>query len=307
VLVHIGLIVFIIFLPQIFPAHVPTQSEIEMARQQLTWTNLAPYRPTPRPGPPPGPRPNVAINNNVLNRVAPPRPESHAVETPTPAPTPRADLPSTPVPRVPVNPTPQPNQPVASAPPQPSALEPIHPPQPQPGHLNLQLPNSSPGRALQDQLSDAISHAQPGGSYATEGQMPGSRGSGGVPGGRGGGGPLLGSGVSILSDTQGVDFNSYLARLVESVRRNWYAVIPESARMGDKGVVMITFHINKDGAVPFPDPNLERTSGKPPLDIAAMSAIRASSPFEPLPPQFHGNDIELRFIFLYNLRVEDLK
>lgn len=32
-----------------------------------------------------------------------------------------------------------------------------------------------------------------------------------------------------------------------------------------------------------------------------MAAIRASSPFEPLPPAFNGPYIELRFIFLYNL------
>lgn len=300
VAVHIGLIVFIIFLPQIFPTHVPTKQEIEMARQQLVWTNLAPYRPEPRPGPPPGPKPNVAINNKVLNKVAPPRPESHVVET-APEPTPRPELPSAPVPRVPVNPTPQPDQPVASKP-QPSQLEPIHPAPAQPGHLNLQIPNASPGKALQDQLSDAVSHAQ-GGSYSTQGAIP--RGGGGGGGGGQGGGAFLGNSVEILTPTEGVDFSSYMQRLLASVKRNWYAVIPESARLGDKGIVVITFHITKDGTVPMPDPNLERTSGKPPLDIAAMSAIRASSPFEPLPTQFSGPYIELRFIFLYNLRVED--
>lgn len=302
VLVHIGLIVFIIFLPQIFPTHVPTKQEIELARNQLTWTNLAPYRPEPPPGPPPGPKPNVAITKKTLNNVAPPRPESHAVEVPTPAPqpTPSADLPAAPTPRVPVNPTPPEPRP------QPSTLQPIQPPQPQPGHLNLNIPNASPGRAIQDQMSDAINHAPAGGgSYETERPVPrGPGGGGGGGGGRGGGGATLGNGVSILTDTQGVNFDSYLQRLVASVRRNWEAVIPESARMGDKGMVVITFHINRDGSVPMPDPNLERTSGKQPLDIAAMSAIRASSPFEPLPGQFSGPYIELRFIFLYNLPLD---
>ena len=32
VLVHIGLIIFLIFAPKIFPAHVPTQEEIELAQ-----------------------------------------------------------------------------------------------------------------------------------------------------------------------------------------------------------------------------------------------------------------------------------
>jgi len=43
------------------------------------------------------------------------------------------------------------------------------------------------------------------------------------------------------------------------------------------------------------------TSGKDPLDRAAMSSIRASTPFEQLPPAFSGPYIELRFIFLYNI------
>ena len=41
-------------------------------------------------------------------------------------------------------------------------------------------------------------------------------------------------------------------------------------------------------------------SGKEPLDRAAISSIKSSSPFEPLPPAFSSPYIELRFIFLYN-------
>jgi TonB family protein len=108
-------------------------------------------------------------------------------------------------------------------------------------------------------------------------------------------------GAQILTDTQGVDFNSYLQRLLATVKRNWYTVMPESALMGDKGIVMLTFKINRDGSVPLPDPSLERTSGKLPLDSAALSSIRTSSPFEPLPPQFKGEFIELRFIYFYNI------
>jgi len=132
---------------------------------------------------------------------------------------------------------------------------------------------------------------------------PGGGGGGGGGGGRGG---LRGMqpGVSILTPTEGVDFNSYINRLLATVKRNWYAVMPESAMMGDKGIVVITFKINRDGVVPMPDPNLERTSGKEPLDVAALSSIRTSSPFEPLPPQFKGPFIELRFIFFYNLPVD---
>ena len=111
----------------------------------------------------------------------------------------------------------------------------------------------------------------------------------------------MGNGAQILSDTQGVDFNPYIQRLLATLKRNWYAVMPESALMGDKGVVYTTFQINPDGSVAPPDPLLERTSGKDALDNAAMSAIHASNPFEPLPSQFHGPYLRLRIVFLYNI------
>lgn len=106
-------------------------------------------------------------------------------------------------------------------------------------------------------------------------------------------------GAQILSDTQGVDFGPYLARIIYMVRQNWYAVIPESARLGQKGRVMLDFDIQKDGSVPGLE--LAASSGAEPLDRAAEAAINASVPFPPLPSEFHGNHLKLRFIFLYNL------
>ena len=104
----------------------------------------------------------------------------------------------------------------------------------------------------------------------------------------------------------GVDFRDYINRLLAALKRNWEAVMPESARMGDRGVVFTTFSINPDGSVSSPDPALERTSGKEPLDNAAMSAIHASNPFEPLPKQFHGPYLKLRIVFIYNIPPEQV-
>jgi outer membrane biosynthesis protein TonB len=292
VAVHIGLIIFIIFIPKMFPPHVPTTKEIELASKSLGITYISPDEIPKMPPGPPGPK--VRINNKVLNKVAPPRPETHAPIAPPSIPNPeqpKPELPSAPTPHasanppvsVPVQPSPQPSQ-VLPVPPS------------QPGHLNLNLPSASPGKQLQSQIQDQIQHG--GGTVYNPGAGGGGGGGGG---GRGGMQQNMQGGVSILSDTQGVDFNSYLQRLVATVRRNWYTVMPESALMGDKGIVMLTFKINRDGSVPLPDPNLERTSGKQPLDTAALSSIRTSSPFEPLPPAFKGDYIELRFIYFYNI------
>jgi TonB family protein len=106
----------------------------------------------------------------------------------------------------------------------------------------------------------------------------------------------------ILSDTRGVDFGPYLARIVYIVRRNWYSVIPESARLGEKGRVSIVFEILKDGSVP--QLRLVASSGSEPLDRAAVAGIRTSIPFPPLPEEFTGNHLVLQFIFLYNLGYE---
>jgi TonB family protein len=104
---------------------------------------------------------------------------------------------------------------------------------------------------------------------------------------------------TILSDTKGVDFGPYLARIVHIVRRNWISVIPESARLGERGRVGIVFEILKDGSVP--QLRLVASSGSDPLDRAAMTGVHASAPFPPLPQEFTGQHLVLQFIFLYNL------
>jgi TonB family protein len=105
----------------------------------------------------------------------------------------------------------------------------------------------------------------------------------------------------MLTPTEGVDFSTYLSRVLASVKRNWYAVMPESALLGDRGRVVLQFRIMRNGVVPEAEPSMVGSSGKDPLDRAAVSSIRASTPFEPLPSAFSGPYIELRFIFLYNL------
>ncbi len=280
IVVHVGVIVFLISIPKLFPPHTPTQQEIDLARRELTY--LLPPEPK---GPPIPPAPRVRISPDTINKVAPPIEQpALPAENPMKAP---SDLPEAPKPQ---SPTP--------AQPAPSQLEPIRPPEQNP-KLNLDLPQASPGKALQDQIDNAVRHGS-GNSGIYRTSPP--------PGGGGGphGGPGMGSGIQILSDTQGVDFNPYIQRLLATLRRNWMAVMPESALMGDKGVVFTTFQINPDGSVPPPDPLLERTSGKDALDNAAMSAIHASNPFEPLPSQFHGPYLKLRIIFLYNTPPEQV-
>jgi outer membrane biosynthesis protein TonB len=81
--------------------------------------------------------------------------------------------------------------------------------------------------------------------------------------------------------------------------------MPASVELGDKGVVSLQFRILKNGGVPDGEPVTVFGSGKEPLDRAAISSIRASNPFEPLPPAFSGPYIELRFTYYYNLQPDN--
>lgn len=110
--------------------------------------------------------------------------------------------------------------------------------------------------------------------------------------------------LEILSDTQGVDFGPYLQRILEDVRENWYRLIPESAEM-KKGKLAIEFAITKDGKIA--DMRLVATSNDVALDRAAWGGITASNPFPPLPSEFNGPYLALRFRFYYNPEKSDLE
>ncbi|HTW58789.1 MAG TPA: TonB family protein [Terriglobales bacterium] len=110
--------------------------------------------------------------------------------------------------------------------------------------------------------------------------------------------------LEILSDTQGVDFGPYLQRILEDVRENWYHLIPESAEM-KKGKLAIEFAIMPDGHVQ--GLTLAVSSGDVALDRPAWGSITASDPFPPLPSQFTGPYLQLRFRFYYNPDKSDLQ
>jgi TonB family protein len=110
--------------------------------------------------------------------------------------------------------------------------------------------------------------------------------------------------LDILSDTQGVDFGPYLQRILQNVRENWYHLIPESAEM-KKGKLAIEFAITKDGQVA--DMRLVASSGDVALDRPAWGSITASNPFPPLPTEFTGPYLALRFRFYYNPDKADLQ
>ncbi len=283
------LTLYALVLPKLFSNKGPTPEQLEIARDQISWANLPamnelPKGPKPAPLPP---APKLHIAPGVLSHLPPmplptptPRLPERAPETPA-----QSSLPAAPTPQ----PTPTPQHPVDA---------PTIAPTPHPTNNGLILPRmSSPGRSIQNSLPEAPR----GGGAPSIGFEGGPRGGGGGGAPGGGGGGTYDGALQMLTPTEGVDFNSYLQRVLARVRQNWYAVIPESAWMGERGRVVLEFNINRDGSVPDEQPELVSTSEKQELDRAAISSIRASNPFEPLPPAFSGPYIRLRFIYLYNI------
>lgn len=169
-----------------------------------------------------------------------------------------------------------------------------------PGDLRLEqpkLPTSPPGvpggaatsgRALEEAMRSAA--RERGGQVIGDEPLP--------PGAKPKSQASVGE-ARILTDTQGVDFDPYLRRVVADIRQNWYAVMPEIARLGRRGRVVVVFEIQRDGGVP--KLYLVAASGAEPLDRAALAGISASVPFPPLPNEFRGPLIRVQVTFLYNM------
>jgi len=188
--------------------------------------------------------------------------------------------------QAPEQPKPQPTQPL---PPNPQSQAPEAPrPQAVPAKPNFAMGSQNPA----DQLRQDMQHALPGQGQPSY-SSPGS----------GGGGlsrhPGAGSGYEILSDTQGVDFSSWIARWHYITQRTWDPLIPDEVNppILKSGIVAVRFKVLPNGQVT--DMQLDGRSGDTGLDRAAWGAITGSS-YPPLPHDFHGPYLELRAYFLYN-------
>jgi hypothetical protein len=294
VAVYTTLLLLLIFQAKIFKPHQRTGEEEDIARRQMTVLLPPGALDSLKPSPAPAPHQPVKVDPRVIRKVAP----TPKVEAPPPPPTPeppKKELPSVPQPNA-VAPAPKADtSSKGDLPKSPPKLETPDMPVPEKG---LILPKQgSPGDTIRDAARNTgrINTPVP---VGPGGPLPGGgRAQGG--GGRG----TAGAGIDLLTDTQGVNFDDYLRRVYLTVKQNWYSVMPASVSLGDQGVVSLQFKIMRDGSVSDDDPRTVYGSGKEPLDRAAVSSIRASNPFQPLPTAFKGPYIELRFTYYYNLPV----
>ncbi len=260
----------------------PNRAEVA---KDLTLENLT-ARPQTRPAPKSFVRPPSAPAGRPAATAPPVLEPSHVQIAQAPPPM-AGTTPNLPGPPVPQTPKPAEEKPkLAFETPGSQTVRP-------PGTGSIQVPNANIQEAIQRaakpgsggiQVGDAGADADAG--AADSPMQPGSRG-------------RQASSLELLSDPMGIDFKPYLIRVLAAVRKNWFAVIPESARLGRRGKVVIQFAISREGAVP--KLVIAVPSGTEALDRAAVAGISASNPFPPLPPNFRGEQIRLQLAFSYNV------
>jgi outer membrane biosynthesis protein TonB len=251
-------------------------------QRELTQLNM----PSMHAPPPSVPRPQPKVDNRTLEHLRsmePPRPSPAETPKVAPAPAPAITNAAPPVP-APVLPLPNAPQPT------PKTTPPVvaEAPTPQPSAK----PNFNTNGSAQSSINDAIRNAA---------RNPG----GGGYGARGNGAsPLNMGGAEILSDTQGVDFNPYLRRLLADIYRNWLPLIPEEARppLSKQGETLVRFTILPDGRIG--GMWLDGSTHDDAINRSAWGSITSEGQFPPLPSQFRGPNLELRIHYFVNKQPE---
>jgi TonB family protein len=252
--------------------HSPQLISPAQALQQQALVQLnAPVLPHHAMSPPP------KIDRGTLAKLramepappAPAQPQSAATE---PARTPPPEgLPATP-------PVPSPVLPLPSAPkPVVRSAEPDAP-TPQPSSR----PNFNTGQTASQDMQQAMQGSQNASSDRNVGISGGSRGTN------------VQGGAEILSDTQGVNFQPYLQRIIRLIYQQWLPLLPEETRppLNKQGSTLIRFTINPDGTIAAM--HLDGSTHDDALNRAAWGSITGVGQFPPLPKQFHGPNLELR-------------
>jgi TonB family protein len=303
VILHLLIVMAIIIQPKFFPDLFSSQEKVVLVPQEMQDRDirfLALPQDTQKPTP--QPKTNILSDKNRIAQARRPTIDRHTLEELQ-----NARRRGAPGPQGMQAPPPQ--QSAAAAPPQQGQQQQAQKAEKPPENSNTVAKLESPReeRATNRNVFNSAASAGSAIEQATRAAAAG-RGAGGDYGI----GPLTTNtnaqgAVDILSDTLGVDFGPYLSRVLEEVRRNWYNLIPEEARspLFKQGKLAIQFVINKNGSVE--GMRLIAPSGDVALDRAAWGGITASNPFPPLPKEFNGPYLALRFRFYYNPDRGELK
>ncbi len=103
--------------------------------------------------------------------------------------------------------------------------------------------------------------------------------------------------IAVGDGAFGERYGSYVETITRRVSENWIqSMIAGNVRQAPR--IYVSFDILRDGTII--NEQIEESSGIPSLDRSAMRAIFASNPLAPLPRDFRGRSVNVRFWFEYN-------
>lgn len=104
---------------------------------------------------------------------------------------------------------------------------------------------------------------------------------------------------TVTFNTDDYRFRGYMKLLREKIESIW-VYPPDEAAKGHYGDLKIRFTIRKDGRLGG-EPIVERTSGYPSLDRAAVKALRDGEPYWPLPDEWGMSEYTILGHFIYSI------
>lgn len=130
--------------------------------------------------------------------------------------------------------------------------------------------------------ANAVRYGQGGRPALSYGQFPTGAGEAGI-----------GFGDAAFGDR----YSTYVNAITRAISNNWLKSMVDS-RVQRAPRVYLTFTISRDGRISNVD--VQQSSGIPSLDRSAQRAVLASDPLPPLPSDYRGSDINVRFYFEYS-------
>lgn len=148
--------------------------------------------------------------------------------------------------------------------------------------------------------SSSVSGGSKGSAYAPRPSLSPSAGSSGSQLSRGASGsgnlgnPGGGGGAPGIDALREPDFGPYMRELQRRIKLNW-----DPPKGNESKRVVLLFKIAKDGRLL--SCRVQKSSGMPSADQAALKAVELTAPFRPLPGEFKGQSIDIQFTFDYNV------
>ena len=224
----------------------------------------------------------------AVTKSEPPKPQTPAPKMPAPKPVP---TPAAPKPAL--NPQSKFNIPIPPKSNLPQISQPTAPvtSAPKSTGQNTGMPGSSGPSPKFSPVTSPATSGRPG-----VGGTPGrfSNTSGNTQGNVGNPGPGNPKGAPGIDAIKEPDFGPYMKELQRRIKMNW-----DPPKGNESKRVILLFSIARDGRLL--NVKVQRSSGLPAADKAALDAVKLTAPFKPLPPEFKGNSVDIQFTFDYNV------